>query len=362
MLRLTFEVVDTGIGIAPEMLDVIFESFRQADSATSRKYGGTGLGLAISRELATLMGGDIRVESSPGQGSRFIFSAPFALGREAEAGRPAPSATRPARALRVLVAEDNPVNVKLMIIHLKKLGHVAVPAATGEMALSLLADSPFDLVLMDIEMPSMDGLTAAKYIRSGGYDGLVPRDPDIPIVAVTAHVSPEVRQACADAGMNDYVSKPVNLDELAAMITRLTEARRAGTLATPRPAPQSAAARAPSGVLDVDWAIRRMGIDQESFGPILAVSLGEFQHRLDAAGKALAKADMAELALCAHTLKSTAAAIGAGDCLALAVELEQTARSGLSEPAKALLSRLETAFSAVMIAVGGLAAKKRPRP
>lgn len=353
LFRLVFEISDTGIGIRPEMLDVIFESFRQADSATARKFGGTGLGLAISRELASLMGGDIRVESTPGQGSRFTFTAPFAPGREI-CGRPAPTRPiPPTRALRVLVAEDNPVNIKLMAIHLKKLGHVAIPAATGEEALNLLAAEPFDLVLMDIEMPIMDGLTAAKIIRSGGREGLPVRAPHIPIVAVTAHVSSEVRQACAAAGMDDYVSKPVNLDELAATLDRLAAVHPPAEKSTlaPQPTVPAAADPGPSGILDTHWAMARMGLDQEAFEPILAMSLCEFQHRLDAAEQTLAKGDMAALSINAHTLKSTAAAIGAAACRELAIQLEHAANQGRADQAGALLARLTTGFAAVQTAL-----------
>ena len=361
MFRLTFEVSDTGIGIQPEMFDVIFESFRQADSSTARKFGGTGLGLAISRELASLMGGDIRVESTPGQGSRFTFAAPFAPGREATRRPTSCALIPPQRALRVLVAEDNAVNIKLMSIHLNKLGHAIIPATTGEEVLALLATSPFDLVLMDIEMPIMDGLTAARIIRAGGREGHPIRDKDIPIVAVTAHVSPEIRQACVEAGMNDYVSKPVNLEELAATIGQLHAMRHAAkeddSIATRSPAlrPDETG---PVGVLDTAWAMHRMGIDEVTFEPILAISLGEFQHRLDGARQDLTSGDMAGLALNAHTLKSTSASIGAADCRELAIALEQAASQARPEQAKSLLTRLDAAFTAVQAAAKAREADK----
>jgi len=344
MLRLAFEVSDTGIGIQPEMLDVIFESFRQAGSSTARKYGGTGLGLAISRELASLMGGEIRVESTPGQGSRFTFSAPFALGREVTGQPPVPPAPPVQKALRVLVAEDNHVNIKLMAIHLKKLGHAVVTATTGEEVLELLAQSPFDLVLMDIEMPEMDGLTATRIIRSGGLEHRPIRNRDIPIVAVTAHVSPEIRQVCAAAGMNAYVSKPVGLEELAAAIGNLTGQGQPDG-AVPKPSAPSG----PEGTLDTAWAMRRMGIDAATFEPILAISLEECRHRLDDARKALAAGDLNALALNAHTLKSTSAAIGAGRCRDLAASLEQTVKHQ-PDRAAAALARLEEAFTAATAA------------
>ncbi|MGE4538466.1 MAG: PAS domain S-box protein [Desulfovibrio sp.] len=345
---LRVEVADTGIGIPAEMYETIFESFRQADNSTARRFGGTGLGLAISRELARLMGGDIRVRSTPGSGSLFTFTTAFLPGEvRPDSGRPSESDIATSRRpLRVLVAEDNPVNIKLMSIHLKKLGHEAVVATSGEAALSLLAAGRFDLVLMDVEMPSMDGLTAARTIRSGGTDTAPIAQKNIPIIAVTAHVTPEARQACVAAGMDDYVGKPVNLDELAHTIDRL--AARGGPPDRGMAAGQ--AANGPRGVLDVDWALRRLGIDRELFLPILDTSLGEFQSRLAAAGKALADGDRDGVRLHAHTLKSIAATMGAGDCLGLTVTLEQAAQAAATRELAELLARLGRALAAVVAA------------
>ncbi len=345
--RLSFAVSDTGIGIPPAMQEAIFDSFRQADNSTARQYGGTGLGLAISRELAGLMGGDIRVSSMPGQGSTFVFSAPLPVaGEAAPAPRPKAAPPPPNRKLRVLVAEDNPVNTKLMTIHLDKLGYASVTTTSGEAALRRLSEESFDLVLMDIEMPAMDGLTAARIIRAGGSPQQPIRNKDVPIVAVTAHVSEEVRQACAEAGMNAYVGKPVNLEELAATIGRLAAAQPGQGDAAP------ASARAgdgPSGVLDVPWALARLGIAAELFAPILATSLDEFAKRLQEAGAALAAGDRGMLRLHAHTLKSTAATMGAGECLHLARKLEAAAADpGTDQAVLAdLLSRLGWAGNAV---------------
>ncbi|WP_428562933.1 MAG: PAS domain S-box protein [Solidesulfovibrio sp. DCME] len=344
--RLAFSVADTGIGIPTAMQETIFDSFRQADDSTARRYGGTGLGLAISRELASLMGGELRVLSTPDQGSTFVFCAPF--------GKPSPPEhpdgatgerlTQP-RGLHVLVAEDNPVNVKLMAIHLKKLGHTCVCAASGEEALGLLAAEPFDLVLMDIEMPGMDGLTAARRIRCGGSPEAPIAQSGLPIVAVTAHVSEEVRRACAEAGMDAYVGKPINLNELAGTIARLATARPASRPQAPPPAGPGPATQ-PDGVLDVAWALARLGIDHDLFAPILATSLEEFAKRLRAAEAALDAGDRAGLRLHAHTLKSTAATMGARDCLRLAGELEAAARESEMPPGTLaeILGRLDQAW------------------
>ncbi|QAZ65747.1 PAS domain S-box protein [Solidesulfovibrio carbinolicus] len=336
--HLELAVADTGIGIEPSLLSAIFESFRQADNSTARRYGGTGLGLAISREMAQLMGGDITVESVPGKGSRFVLSIPFEAGRPpASAFGQVPALGSPGGGLRVLVAEDNPVNIKLMTIHLHKLDHQVAVATSGEAALDKLAHAPFDLVLMDIEMPSMDGLTAARLIRAGGRPDLPIVATDVPIVAVTAHVSPEVREACAAAGMDAYIGKPINLEELASVIRSLdrrqgTQDLRAASLAAalapaaqavPGPSAAAPLADGPQGVLDTDWALARLGIDQLLFDPILTISLDELRRRLDLAEQALAGRDLSGLALHAHTIKSAAATIGAARCQELAAALEQ---------------------------------------
>ncbi|EFL50189.1 multi-sensor hybrid histidine kinase [Solidesulfovibrio fructosivorans JJ]] len=344
------EVADTGIGIPAEMREAVFESFRQADNSTARRFGGTGLGLAISRELARLMGGDIHVRSTPGGGSLFTFTVAFVPGASLpEADTPPGSdIAAPCRPLRVLVAEDNPVNIKLMSIHLNKLGHTAVVATSGEAALALLAAGGFDLVLMDVEMPSMDGLTAARVIRAGGTDDAPIACKDIPIIAVTAHVTSEAREACAAAGMDDYVGKPVNLEELGHIIDRLAARGEAAGQGMPcgREPDQ------PKGVLDVDWALRRMGIEREMFAPILAASLDEFEKRLKAAGRALAGGDRENLRLHAHTLKSIAATMGAGECLRLAVSLEQAAGEETPRALADLLARLGRALADVAGAGG----------
>ena len=217
-------VTDTGIGIPPMKLREIFDPFAQADASTTRRYGGTGLGLTISRQLVEMMGGEMLVDSQPGQGSTFTFTARLGLDQEA-AGREAPpvpaapaSAPRegrpPAGGLRILLAEDNLVNQKLAVILLERRGHRVTVATNGRQALEALERQAFDLVLMDVEMPEMDGLSATRAIRqreevSGGH---------VPIIAMTAHAMTEHKANCLAAGMDDYLSKPLEPQRLFAAI------------------------------------------------------------------------------------------------------------------------------------------------
>jgi PAS domain S-box-containing protein len=218
-VELACEVRDTGIGIPPDKQQLIFDAFSQADTSTSRRYGGTGLGLAITRRLVNAMDGEITVDSVPGEGSRFRFTA--RLGRVAQQA-PAPACDahgtalagpQPGgRRLRVLLAEDNAVNQKLAQAMLEKLGHQVTIADDGAQAVGLLGRHPFDLVLMDMQMPRLDGLEATRLIRAGGHA--------LPIVAMTANAMDTDRQRCLDAGMDDFLAKPVRTRELAEVIAR----------------------------------------------------------------------------------------------------------------------------------------------
>jgi signal transduction histidine kinase/ActR/RegA family two-component response regulator len=217
-LRISFVVRDTGPGIAPEHQQRIFESFSQVDASISRKYGGTGLGLAISRSLAEQMGGHMRVESRPGHGAAFSFNI---LAETAELPQPAsgsaaargPAADLPA--LKVIVADDNPVNRKVAVSLLKRLGYQADSTAGAKDLLERLRHTDYDVVFMDVQMPEMDGLEATRRIRAELPSARQPR-----IVAMTAAAFAEDRARCLDAGMDDYVAKPVSLEELAAVLGR----------------------------------------------------------------------------------------------------------------------------------------------
>lgn len=232
---LRFSVSDTGIGIPVDRQDILFLPFTQVDGSTTRKYGGTGLGLAISKQLAELMGGSIGVESEVGKGSTFWFTAMF----EKQPARPVTAgslieiegerrderftAVIPAisesdrRKIRILVAEDNPINQKVAQAMLKKIGLWADVVANGQEAIDSLRIIPYDLVLMDCQMPEMDGFEATRSIRRDASKVL---NPKIPIIAMTAFTMRGDRDKCIQAGMNDFIAKPVQQKELAEMLAR----------------------------------------------------------------------------------------------------------------------------------------------
>jgi CheY-like chemotaxis protein len=217
--RISFVVRDTGPGIAPEHQQRIFESFSQMDASISRKYGGTGLGLAISKSLAEQMGGGMRVESEPGRGAAFQFSilaetaelVPVSAAPVVAAGAPVGQLAP----LRVIVADDNAVNRKVALSFLKRLGYRADAAANGIELLERLERDVYDVVFMDVQMPEMDGLEATRRIRRELPAARQPR-----IVAMTAAAFPEDRARCLDAGMDDYLAKPVGMPELAEVLRR----------------------------------------------------------------------------------------------------------------------------------------------
>ena len=215
--QVTFVVRDTGVGIRADVQERIFESFTQADNSTTRRYGGTGLGLTISRRLMMAMGGTLTLESEVGAGSVFRATVCLPLGTASEL--PARIAggliVRSERSLRILLAEDNPVNQKVAAALLAKMGHQVQIAENGARAVKALEAAEYDLVLMDCEMPEMDGYAATRAIRALAHRA------HVPIVAMTAYAMPEDRQRCLDAGMDDYIPKPISTERLAATIDRL---------------------------------------------------------------------------------------------------------------------------------------------
>ena len=229
--QIKISVTDSGIGITEEQLDRMFRRFTQADSSTTRRYGGTGLGLAISKTLVELMGGTIGVRSQAGAGSTFWFTLPLVAGRNPAAVPEVPSAERmpvaamPAAALsaavpggiRLLLVEDNFVNQRVAVYMLNKLGYEVDVALHGREAIGMLGNFDYDLVLMDCQMPEMDGFEATRTIRDRTSSVL---DHEVPVIAMTANAFPEDRARALACGMNDFLAKPVDRTVLAGMLRR----------------------------------------------------------------------------------------------------------------------------------------------
>jgi signal transduction histidine kinase len=216
-LRIQFVVSDSGIGIAPDDQERIFAPFTQVDASSTRRHGGTGLGLAIASDLVRAMGDRLWVTSRVGVGSTFSFSTPLLRESPAQPSDPRSAAAvenkpqQPARAagpIHVLLAEDTPTNQKLIVQVLKKHGHTVDIASTGEQAVDMASRSKYDVILMDVQMPKMDGFQATAAVRS------LPDRSGVPIIALTAHAMAGDRQRCLDAGMDDYLAKPLDVRKL----------------------------------------------------------------------------------------------------------------------------------------------------
>jgi len=219
-IKVCFEIRDTGIGIAEKNLPTIFDSFTQASSDTTRKFGGTGLGLTIVKKLIELQNGKITIKSKPGFGTTFTFCLPFSISENDKGNNVMePAENQSISNLRVLVAEDNKVNQMIVKKVLSDWNVIAVFADNGVIALELLRESDFDLILMDIQMPEMDGYTTVSRIRSEFPE---PKR-SLPIIAMTAHAISTERQKCLDAKMNDYISKPFEPADLKKKIAALTK-------------------------------------------------------------------------------------------------------------------------------------------
>ncbi len=329
--ELRFAVIDTGIGISPDKQQVIFDSFTQADSSTTRRYGGTGLGLTISSRLTELMGGDLQVESKLGHGSVFHFELCFQRpgssvdlkipqgslnGENATAERNGVAAGP----CRILVAEDNSVNQRVVRGLLEKCGHQLTMVANGKEAVELLARETFDLVLMDVQMPVMDGLEATQVIRqrekqSGGH---------IPIVAMTAHAMKGDRERCLQAGMDDHVAKPVQRDALTRVIATLCHHCCGEANSLP-----PAAATPP--IFDRQAALARFEGDENFLVEIAQMFLADAPELLTQMREAITQQDLSALQRVAHRLKGAVGYLHANRTAELALQLELMGRQGQTQ-------------------------------
>jgi len=312
---LEFAVADTGIGIpADKQLDV-FESFLQADETITRKHGGTGLGLAICKLLVELMNGRMHLSSTEGEGSTFSFTARFAIGDPAALPKPAPDAPPPAVGhLRVLLADDNALNRFLAKALLEQHGHDVTTVENGAQALEAVREHSFDLALMDVQMPVMDGITATRAIRDPNSGVL---DPKLPIVAITAHALKGDRERFIEAGMNDYISKPVSMDAFYAAISRVMEGRPAPAEEEP-PTPEKGS----SAAFDRVEALERLGGRNDLLRRMDEFFIRDAPVDLEGVKASLARKDFAEAKRLAHSIKGAARTIGAARVGSRAEQLE----------------------------------------
>jgi PAS domain S-box-containing protein len=341
-VTLAFAVTDTGIGIPKDKQALIFEAFRQADENTTRLFGGTGLGLAICVELAELLGGTLRVESEVGRGTRFELVLPFAPADNAPAPRPLQAPPpRVVRALKILVADDNLTNRRVAAGLLSKVGHVIVTVEDGRQALTAIAKEKFDLVLMDVQMPEMDGLEATRRLRAaetamGGH---------LPVIALTAQAMQGDREKCLEAGADGYAAKPINMNELLATIEGLM-----GGSAEQAPPSEARPAVAPAPY-DHSDSLRRMAGDEALLGEVIALLLQDFPERLSALQLAVTNQDMKRVRETAHVLSGMLANIAAEPARGLAKRIEEGARSGSLNESREVLDVLITEWERLKLAL-----------
>ena len=320
-------VADTGIGIAPEHRQKIFDSFVQADDSTTRFYGGTGLGLSICAQLVELMQGRMWVESEQGEGSTFHFTVRLqAAQAPPETALVDEPASRPRPSLHILLAEDNAINQKLAITLLEKQGHTVSTALNGEEALEALARQSFDLILMDVEMPGMDGLEATQAIRQAE------RDEHLPIIALTAHAMKGDRERFLDAGMDDYVSKPIRPSELFQAIDRLTLTAAQNTSRV-ESTPLERKVTPPEGkaLFSYKATLEYLQDNEELFGKIVTLFLQDYPVHLVKIEKAIEGGDGEGVRRAAHSLMGSTGTLRAHPVHHAAQELESLAQDPISD-------------------------------
>jgi PAS domain S-box-containing protein len=267
-------VQDSGIGIGQDALGRIFSRFEQVDAARARLQGGTGLGLAISQQLAEAMGGSIAVSSDPGRGSTFSVELPFARGTTAANATSASAEAKAAGPLRILLAEDNPVNRRLMAALLTRQGHEVIAVEDGRQALHATTGQRFDLILMDMQMPELDGIDATRAIRA-----LDPPASSTPILAISADALPDRRRIYAEAGVDNFLPKPIVSGQLLEMVEKM---RRGAISAHEQPADQFDRER-------LNWLVEQAGYDEAAvLMKMLLFDVTDRPVRIAAAARALA--------------------------------------------------------------------------
>jgi len=357
---LLFKVRDTGAGIAQDKLDSIFDSFTQADSSLRKKHQGTGLGLTISRQLVNMMGGEIGVESELGFGSTFHFTAWFGVAKEQKMEETRVPSTPKTLHLNILLAEDNPLNRKYLTHFLSMFGHTITTAENGIEALNILEAKgrSIDLVLMDVQMPEMSGIEATQAIRES--DGRL-YDRSIPIIALTAYAMKGDRERMLDSGMNDYVSKPVDMHELSDAIVRSMGNRSPHERTAASSATQSTGNGAEKSVipvkLDMQALIDRFEGNMPLLKDILDLFMVEAKEKLINLDKATEIRDAKKMGASLHSITNIASHVLAMELVKKSRELEKRCYLGRIDSVIEELGPLKTSFKALVEAVGAEAVK-----
>ncbi len=354
-LTLCFTVSDTGIGIAPDQLPQIFEPFTQADSTTTRRFGGTGLGLSISRQLVELMGGKLEVSSKEGEGSVFSFTARFGQISTGETGlvaeekineliKQSVSYSDQRGKFKILVVEDNPINQKVAVALLEKAGFRHALAESGYEALQRLETEPFDLVLMDCQMPGLDGYETTMLIRSANV--AVMRN-DMPIIAMTANALEGDREKCLEAGMDDYIPKPIDLSLLVPLLEKwlphegFAENIKQPEIKMPARSVFNGAADAPDlPVFNEADYLRRNLDDRILARDVLNIFVRSTPNYLASLKELLKEGDAVGLRKQAHAVKGACSTVGAEQMRETALQLEKLAKDGELSSASSLAERL----------------------
>jgi PAS domain S-box-containing protein len=350
---IVFSVEDTGTGIPAESLEKIFDSFSQADSTTTREYGGSGLGLAICRKLVERMGGDIDVESEHGHGSLFRITLRLPRGEsdELQTGESAErSRTLPALNAHILLVEDNLINQEVALHMLESLSCDVTLAADGIEALTLMENEEFDLVLMDCQMPRMDGYETTRTLRM--REAEEKHTGRMPVIALTANAMSFDRQRCLEAGMDDYISKPLTLENLAKTIARLLPARSRDSEISSRPATHTASTGNSQSInSDFIGLYREMEAGDVLLDRMIDVYLQEAPSAIQVMRTAINEDDPDALSRAAHKFKSSNMQLGADQMASLCTQLDKLGQLGATTGGRLIVSDMEHEFSRVQSAL-----------
>jgi PAS domain S-box-containing protein len=338
-----FSVTDTGTGIPEEKKDNIFDAFSQGDSSTTRRYGGTGLGLTITKQLVELMGGTIECESVEGVGSTFRFTIPLridAQSHQSQSGKGVDDNIRSlgcavqgdnftgidGKAMNILVAEDDAINSRVIIEILEQAGFRVHAVGTGRQAMAAWQHVAFDLIIMDVQMPEMNGLEATEAIRAKEKSRTC-KQPPIPVIALTAHANAEDRRRCMAAGMDAYLTKPVVVNELLCNIRTLTKTPHDGPL---RKADATEECKKVSlsrnEFFDREALLRRVGGKETLVSELIGHFLKDLPMQIEEISRAMTDGDFSLLGSHAHRLKGAAATICANQAAALADQIQLAAK------------------------------------